>query len=196
MPVIGFLSLQLFPPTSVTAFREGLAEVGYIEGKNVAIEFRSANLQNLLLPRLAADLVDRKVAVIVAAGASAATTAKAATSTIPIVFTVPDDPRKDGLVASLNRPEGNLTGINFRGIELARKRLSLLSEMVSKTATIAYLSGSTSNPTFEAQKSDILAAAHALGRDIFIALVEEGNFDAAFATTPSDEPVRSSSGTS
>jgi len=182
MPVIGFLSLGLPSPNSVAAFRQGLADAGYIRGQNVVIEFRSADLQNLLLPQLAADLVARKVNVIVTTvSPSVAVAAKAATSKIPIVFNVLDDPRKYGLVAGLNRPEGNLTGMNFLATELAGKRLNLLIEAVSRTATIAYLSRSR-NPSFEAQRSDILAAAHALGRDIFIAPVEERNFEAAFAT--------------
>jgi putative ABC transport system substrate-binding protein len=182
MPVIGLLSLGFASPNSMAAFRQGLAEAGYIESNNVAIEFRSANLDNSLLPRLVADLVARKVDVIVTTGSpSVAVAAKAAASKIPIVFNVLDDPRKYGLVASLNRPEGNLTGMNFLGTELAGKRLNLLIEVVSKTATIAYLSRPT-NPSFAAQRSDMLAAAHALGRDIFIAPVEESDFDAAFAT--------------
>jgi putative tryptophan/tyrosine transport system substrate-binding protein len=180
IPVIGWLILGQFGPAG--AFRQGLAEAGYVEGRNVAIEFRSAN-QSPLLSGLAADLVSREVAVIVANGSpSAALAAKAATSTIPIVFITPDDPRKYGLVASLNRPEGNLTGINFLVAELAGKRLQLLSELVPQTTTIAYLAGPPNSVVFENLRSDILAAARALGRDLFIVPVVQGDYDAAFTT--------------
>ncbi|HKD40126.1 MAG TPA: ABC transporter substrate binding protein, partial [Myxococcaceae bacterium] len=119
----------------------GLADAGFVDGRNVAIEFRLAN-QIPPLAGLAADLVSLDVAVIFANGSpSVALAAKAATSTIPIVFISPEDPRKYGLVASLNRPEGNLTGINFLVAELAGKRLQLLSELIPQTTTIAYLSG-------------------------------------------------------
>jgi putative tryptophan/tyrosine transport system substrate-binding protein len=148
----------------------------------VAIEFRLTN-QLSLLPGLAADVVSREVAVIFANGSpSAALAAKAATSTIPIVFISPEDPRKYGLVASLNRPEGNVTGMNFLVAELAGKRLQLLSELVPQTTTIAYLSGPQNSVVFENLRSDILAAARALGRDLFIVPVVQGDYDAAFRT--------------
>ena len=167
---------------AVDAFRRGLAEAGYVVGQNVAIEFRLAD-RLPLLSGLAADLVSREVAVIVANGSpSAALAAKAATSTIPIVFISPDDPRKYGLVASLNRPEGNVTGINFLVAELAGKRLQLLGELVPQATTIAYLSGPPNSVVFEHLRSDILAAARALGRDMFIVPVSQGDYDAAFAT--------------
>jgi len=140
-------------------------------------------IRNPLLSGLAADLVSREVAVIVAnSSPSAALAAKAATSTIPIVFITPDDPRKYRLVASLNRPEGNVTGMNFLVGELAGKRLQLLSELVPQTTTIAYLSGPPNSVIFENMRSDILAAARALGRDLFIVPVVQGDYDAAFAT--------------
>jgi ABC-type uncharacterized transport system substrate-binding protein len=180
VPVIGWLALAQFGLSN--AFRQGLAEAGYVEGHNVAIEFRVTN-QPSLLPGLAADLVSREVAVIVANGSpSAALAAKAATSTIPIVFISPDDPRKYRLVASLNRPESNVTGINFLVAELTGKRLQLLSELVPQTTTIAYLSGPPNSVVFESLRSDILAAARALGRDLFIVPVVQGDYDAAFRT--------------
>jgi len=127
MPVIGFLGLGSSVPTSAfeAAFRQGLAEAGYVLGQNVAIEFRWANYQHSRLPQLAADLVDRKVAVIVTTGSPyAALAAKAATSTIPIVFAVSEDPVQYGLVTSLSRPGGTVTGMTSVTAELAGKQLN------------------------------------------------------------------------
>jgi ABC-type uncharacterized transport system substrate-binding protein len=183
MPIIGWLGAGPYGPNSpaATALSRGLGEAGYAEGRNVAIEFRVTN-QLPSLPALALDLVNREVAVIIATGSpSAALAAKAATSTIPIVFTTTDDPRNYGLVTALNRPEGNVTGMNFFGAELAGKRLNLLVELVPETTTIAYLSGSRSAPVFENFSRDILAAARALGRDMIIVPVER-NFEDAFKT--------------
>jgi putative ABC transport system substrate-binding protein len=151
-PVIGYLGLgspdQNSP--SVAAFREGLAEAGYVADQNVAIEFRWANFQQSLLPLLAADLVRRQVAVIVATGSpNAALAAKAATSTIPIVFSTGSDPVKYGLVASFNRPGGNVTGVNFLSAELGGKRLDLLLQLLPQATTVGYLSAGRGSLVFE-----------------------------------------------
>jgi putative tryptophan/tyrosine transport system substrate-binding protein len=185
MPVIGFLGLGSPDPNSAfgPAFRRGLADAGYVVGKNVAIEFRSANNQPALLPRLAADLVDRKVAVIVTAGSPyAARAAKAATSTIPIVFAVADDPVRYGLVTSLSRPGGTVTGMTFLTAELAGKQLNLLLELIPQATKIAYLSGPSSSPIFEDRAGEMLAAGRALGRQIIVSEVHPPDFEATFAT--------------
>ena len=184
MPVIGFLGLGPPNPNAAAAFHRGLAEAGYVSGQHVEIEYRWANYL-YLLPELAADLVDRNVAVIVTTGSPyAAVAAKDATSTIPIVFTLADDPVKYDLVTSLSRPGGNITGMTFLTSELAGKRLDLLCELVPEAIKVGYLS-IPSNPRYpvvEDLRSDIFAAGRALGREIILLEVRGLDFEAAFTT--------------
>jgi putative tryptophan/tyrosine transport system substrate-binding protein len=185
MPVIGFLS-SVSPEqfvSMVAAFRQGLNETGYVEGQNVAIEFRWAEGQYDRLPAMAANLLERQVALIVASGGDTpALAAKAATSTIPIVFTGSDFPVKIGLVASLNRPGGNVTGISLFTSELEAKKLGLLRELVPKAHLIAMLVN-PNNPSAESDTRDVLMAASAVGQQIHILRANnERDIDAAFAT--------------
>ena len=169
MPVIGFLHFASSDgnPERVHAFREGLKEVGFIEGQNVSVEYRWAEYQLDRLPALADELVRRRVAVIVApAGPAVVFAARAATKTIPIVFIVAEDPVKLGLVASLNRPGGNLTGINFLNVELAAKRLALLRELMPGAVRIAVLVDPTNKMDTESTLSDVEAASRAMGLQI------------------------------
>jgi putative ABC transport system substrate-binding protein len=170
MPVVGFLnggSPDLFA-NLVRAFRQGLKETGYVEGQNVGTEYRWAEGQNDKLPTLATDLVRRQANVIVATTTPAALAAKAATSTIPIVFFVAGDPVELGLVASLNRPGGNLTGTTTLTLEVGPKRLELLHEMVPTATTIALLVNPTSPNLAEAQARDLQTAARTLGLQIHV----------------------------
>jgi putative tryptophan/tyrosine transport system substrate-binding protein len=183
MPVIGFLrSTSLADSTHlVTAFRQGLKEAGYIEGQNAAIEYRWADNQIDRLPALVADLIRRPVAVIVGNQLSALA-AKAATSTVPIVFAYGGDPVIDGLVASLNRPGGNVTGVVFILGVLGAKRLELLRQIVPKATTIAVLVNSNSAET-EAERRDVQAAAQALGQQLIIRDARnDRDIETAFAT--------------
>jgi ABC-type uncharacterized transport system substrate-binding protein len=186
MPVVGFLSSRS-PNDSkhlVAAFRTGLQTGGgYVEGENVAIEYRWAEGQYGRLPELAADLVRRGVAVVVAAGGEpSALAAKAATSTIPIIFSVGGDPVKFGLVASLNRPGGNATGVSMLTTAPEAKRVGLLKELVPNAAVF----GALINPDYqehEAQVRDVQEAARAIGRQIQIAnAANDEELEAAFAT--------------
>ena len=184
LPVIGFLngaSPDGYVPF-VDAFRQGLKEAGYSEGQNATIEYRWAEGHYERLPALASDLVNRKVTVIAATSTPAAQAAKAATATVPIVFTTGGDPIKLGLVAALNRPGGNATGVSSLITELGSKRLGLLRELVPSITAIATLI----NPNFpdaETQLADAGAAVRALGlRLIALRAADEREIDAAFAT--------------
>ena len=169
MPVIGFIdpsSLDKYAPF-LAAFRTGLDEAGFVEGRNLAIEFRWAEGRYDQLPALAADLVRRKVRVIVATGVTAALTVKAATTTIPIVFNTGGDPVKFGLVASLNRPGANVTGVASLGKVLVAKQFELLHELVPKAHTFAFLVN-PNNAVADLDTSDAQAAASALGQKLLI----------------------------
>jgi ABC-type uncharacterized transport system substrate-binding protein len=191
MPVIGFLHSQ--SPDGFTeplrAFRQGLKDTGYVDGENVAIEYRWADNQNDRLPALAAELVRRRVAVIATFAAPAALAAKAATTTIPIVFNSGDDPVRLGLVASLARPGGNLTGINFFVGELAAKRLELLRELVPGATRVALLFDRAVGQMNETTLGDVEAAARRKELQIQ-ALNVQGSREitAAFATFARDRP--------
>jgi putative tryptophan/tyrosine transport system substrate-binding protein len=164
MPVVGFLNSASADgyASMANAFKQGLKETGYVEGRNVAIEYRWADNQYDRLPALAADLVGKRVTVIFANGPSVAA-AKAATTTIPIIFLTGDDPVRLGFVASFNRPGGNATGVAILSGELAAKRLELLSELVPHARTIAVLINPDYRPVSQRFKTDIEAAAGALG---------------------------------
>jgi putative tryptophan/tyrosine transport system substrate-binding protein len=184
VPVIGWVGSTSIAPTAyiLLAFRRGLNELGYIEGRNVGIEFRWAEGQYNRLPGLMADLVGRQVAVICAGSTAAALAAKAATETIPVVFVVGTDPIKIGLVASLNRPGGNLTGASVFHIEVAPKRLELLHEVASAMTTVALLINPT-NPFAVSETREFQVAAHTLGLRLHVVNASnENEIDRAFAT--------------
>jgi putative tryptophan/tyrosine transport system substrate-binding protein len=183
MPVVGFLR-STSPADStnfVTAFGQGLKEAGFVEGQNVVIEYRWAEGQNERLPALVADLIRRKVSVIVGAGV-AMLAANAATTTVPIVFASGGDPVQDGLVASLNRPGGNVTGVVFTSSELGAKRLELLRQLVPKATTIAVLVN-PHLPNTQRERSEVQAAAQAIGQQLLILDVSsDPEIETAFAT--------------
>ena len=184
IPMIGFLRSTSANASAnlVAAFQRGLTETGYIEGQNVAVEYRWAENRDERLPELAADLVRRRCAVIVAGGNGAALAVKAASPTIPIVFATGDDPIRLGLVASLNRPEGNVTGIFFYSGVLESKQLELLREVAPKATVIGLLVNPTS-PASVAQARDAQAATRALGQQIHIVnATSERDIDLAFVT--------------
>jgi putative ABC transport system substrate-binding protein len=192
VPVIGFLNL-VSPDAyadRLRAFRLGLKETGYVEGQNVAIEYRWAENQVDRLPALAAELVRRRVAVMAAAGGPAtAFAAKAATTTIPIVFSTAEDPVGLGLVASLARPGGNLTGINIFIGELAAKRLALLRELVPAAVRVAVLGNPADAASARAELRDVEAAARAMGLQVrTLNAGTAGEIDAAFASLAQERP--------
>jgi len=185
MPAIGFLASQL--PDAITdrlrGFRQGLKDTGYVEGENAAIVYHLAENQDDRLPTLAAELVSRPVAVIATAGALPTFAATAATTTIPIVFLIGDDPARLGLVTSLSRPGGNITGINILTSELAGKRLELLRELVPQAARIAVLVNPANAVATETPLKDIDAAARATGMQIQIHNANtSAEIDTAFET--------------
>jgi ABC-type uncharacterized transport system substrate-binding protein len=191
MPVIGILSLQSAGPAArfLNAFRQGLAEAGYVEGQNVVIDYRFTEGRSEGLPSLAADLVRRQVSVIAAFGPAAAFAAKAATTTIPIVFNVPDDPVRLGLVASFARPSGNLTGINFLSGELTAKRLKFLRELVPAAIRVAVLVNPVNATNTEIMLRDVEPAARAIGLQIRILKASTSHeIEAAFATFVREQP--------
>jgi putative ABC transport system substrate-binding protein len=184
LPVIGFLSSSSPADRAnlVTAFRQGLSETGHVEGRNVAIEYRWAEGKNDRLPDLAADLVRRQVAVIAVHDTPSAIAAKAATTTIPIVFVSGGDPVKLGLVASFNRPGGNVTGVSFMGAELGAKQLGLLHELLPGAVRIAVLV-EPNFPLTEPFVSDVRAAALVIGKQIEVLDASTGrDIDTVFAS--------------
>jgi putative ABC transport system substrate-binding protein len=192
MPVIGYLTTG--SPESdalpLAAFRQGLRETGYVETQNVTIQYRWAEFQYDRLPPMAADLVRQRVSVIASLGGTpSALAAKAATSTIPIVFMLSEDPVRLGLVASLARPGGNATGINFFSTELTAKRLELLREVVPRAARVAVLVNPAYAVRTEATVRDVQAAARAMGLQIQLLNASTSHeINAAFATFVRDRP--------
>src|SRR5262249_24498197 len=183
IPVVGFLNSG--SPTQFArlaeAFRRGLSETGYVEGKNVAIEYRWAEGDYEKLPRLAADLVGRRVSTICAGGVPAVVAAKAATTTIPIVFTSGGNPVELGLVSSLNQPGGNVTGVSFLTNELGAKRLEMFRELVPAATSVGFLANPT-RPSFQSEVENAQQAAQALGVKLIVLNASiEAEIDTAFA---------------
>jgi putative ABC transport system substrate-binding protein len=184
LPVIGFLDgwyQEGFEPY-VAAFREGLSETGYVEGKRVTIEYRWAQGDYNRLPALVADLMQRKAAVIVTGATPVTRAAKAASTTVPIVFVIGADPIKVGFVASLSRPGGKVTGVSFLANSLLPKQFEVLHETVPKAASIGFLVNPI-NPNAVADTRDVQAAADAVGRKLFVVQARtDSDFETAFAT--------------
>ena len=184
MPVVGFLRSATLADAAhlVTAFRQGLKEAGFVEGQNIAIEYRSADNQLDRLPALVADLIRRQVAMIVG-NSIAALAAKAATTTVPIVFAMGSDPVRDGLVTSLNRPGGNVTGVIFFAA-LGAKRLELLRQLVPRATTIAMLMNpNTPDTDTEAERREVEAAARAIRQQLIVLDISTNrDLEAAFVT--------------
>jgi putative tryptophan/tyrosine transport system substrate-binding protein len=192
LPVIGFLDARLPDAMAdrLRGFRQGLGEAGYVEGDNVTILYRWAENKVDQLPELSTELVRRRVAVSIGSGGiPVIMAAKAATARIPVLFIVSEDPVRLGLVKSLARPEGNLTGINFFNSELVAKQLELLRELVPQAAAVAVLVNPASPNTFETTLRDIEPAARAMGLQIKIMRASTGReIDAAFATLAQEPP--------
>jgi putative ABC transport system substrate-binding protein len=201
LPVIGFLnpaSPEGWSADRLRGFRQGLKETGFVEGENVAIDYRWANNQLDRLPALAAELARRKVAVIVTTAPPSASAAKAATTAIPIVFVLAEDPVRLGLVASLARPDGNLTGVNFLSAELAAKRLELLREAVVGATRVAVLVNPANTTITQSALRDLEPAARAMGLKVQIleasnsrdinAAFDSRDINAAFATFAQARP--------
>ena len=184
MPVVGFLNVAFAKDyaSQLSAFLKGLSEAGYVEGRNVAIEYRWAENQPDRLPAMAADLVRRHVAVIAATTTPAALAAKAATTTIPIVFELGTDPVRLGLVASFSRPGGNVTGATQLNLQTVSKRLQLLHELLPAVSVIALLVNPANPTVAEADIKEVQAAARALGLELHVLNASnEDDFDAVFA---------------
>jgi putative ABC transport system substrate-binding protein len=189
MPVVGFLHPSSPDAYRLRAFRQGLKDAGFTEGENVALEYRWADDQMDRLPALAAELVQRRVAVIAAGAIPSVRAAKAATTTIPIVFVLAEDPVRLGIVTSLARPGGNLTGINFFASELAAKRLELLRELVPGAARVAVLVNPANSTTAESTLRGMEPAARAMGLQVQVLNASSSReIDAAFATLASERP--------
>jgi putative ABC transport system substrate-binding protein len=191
MPVIGFVNPGSADasPDHLRGFRKGLSETGYVEGQNVTVEYHWLEGQFDRLPAVMADLVRRRVAVIAAPGDNPAIAAKTATATIPIVFGVSEDPVKLGLVASLARPGGNATGINFFNTELQAKRLGLLHELMPKAVRVAVLWNPAADTPGSTELRDLQEAAHTVGLQIrTLNAATIGEIDAAFATFARERP--------
>jgi putative tryptophan/tyrosine transport system substrate-binding protein len=191
MPVIGFLGSQSADTVAdyLRAFRQGLKDAGYLEGETISVEYRWAEGRVDRLPDLVADLARRRIAVLVSGGGPASMAAAKAPTSIPIVFMVAEDPVRLGLVSSLARPGGNLTGVNFFAAELAAKRLELLRELVPAAARVAVLLNPSETAIAAANSRDVETAARAMGRELRILNAStRDEIDAAFEILATDRP--------